>query len=260
MYKIQENFRSERLGEQSLYEDFGKIFKPITEQQKKSSEEIVSKFTPLQKAIENMLPALPWGQVEGQPEALPDAAAVAPAEHPLPINIWRIADQYMRASHGKSSDHTFGLKDKDGQFFLGNAEVGTDGNDLIIGDKRYRGTPGLWYLIVMKKPADGFAADEDKDKYLDIIDKTNALYTVDNRGQKKLRAPNSNKLKFIQPLRNKKKGRGVFLPSDPNALCERLELLMASKQAGNTGLRNEIVNICDELLRQNFCLMMLTKT
>jgi len=25
---------------------------------------------------------------------------------------------------------------------------------------------------------------------------------------------------------------------------------MASKQAGNTGIRNEIVNICDELLRQ----------
>jgi len=31
--KIQDDFRSERLGEQSLYEDFGKIFKPITEQQ-----------------------------------------------------------------------------------------------------------------------------------------------------------------------------------------------------------------------------------
>ena len=77
--KIQENFRSERLGEQSLYEDIGKIFKPITEQQKKSSEEIVSKFTPLQEAIENIPPALPWshdepeglpwGQDEGQPEA-----------------------------------------------------------------------------------------------------------------------------------------------------------------------------------------------
>ena len=39
-------------------------------------------------------------------------------------------------------------------------------------------------------------------------------------------------------------------PSDLNALCERLELLMASKQAGNTGLRNEIVSISDELLRQ----------
>jgi len=68
--KIQENFRSERLGEQPMYEDFGKIFKPITEQQQKSSEEIVTRFAPLQQAIENMPPALPWGQVEGQPEAL----------------------------------------------------------------------------------------------------------------------------------------------------------------------------------------------
>ena len=181
---------------------------------------------------------------------MPDAAAVGPAEHSLPINIGRIADQYTRASHGKPGVHTFGLKDKDGQFLLGNAEVSIDGNDLIIGDKRYHGTPGLWDLIVMKKTADGFATEEDKDKYLDIIDKTNALYTVDNRRQKKLRVPNSNKLKFIKRLQNKKQGRGVFLPSDPNALCERLELLIPSKQAGNTGLRNEIVSICDELLRQ----------
>ena len=54
-------------------------------------------------------------------------------------------------------------------------------------------------------------------------------------------------------------GQGL-LPSDPNALRERLELLMASKQAGNTGVRNEIVSICDELLRQKFCLVMLIKT
>jgi len=77
-----------------------------------------------------------------------------------------------------------------------------------------------------------------------MIDKTNALYTVDNRGQKSCKLPT---LKFIQRLQNKKKGRGVFLPSDSNALYERLESLMASKQAGNTGLRNEIVSICDEL-------------
>jgi len=29
--KIQNDFRSERLGEQSMYDDFGKIFKPLTE-------------------------------------------------------------------------------------------------------------------------------------------------------------------------------------------------------------------------------------
>ena len=72
---------------------------------------------------------------------------------------------------------------------------------------------------------------------------------------KKAASTNSKKLKIIEKLqgkeerRGKKKGSG-FLPSDPNVLCEWLELLMASKQAGNTGLRNEIVSICDELLRQ----------
>ena len=53
----------------------------------------------------------------------------------------------------------------------------------------------------------------------------------------------------VKRQQKKTQGQG-FLSSDPNALCKRLELLMASKQAGNTGLRNEIVSICDELLRQ----------
>jgi hypothetical protein len=39
----------------------------------------------------------------------------------------------------------------------------------------------------------------------------------------------------------------IYLPSDPNALFDRLDLLLASKQAGNTRLRNELVAICDEL-------------
>lgn len=42
----------------------------------------------------------------------------------------------------------------------------------------------------------------------------------------------------------------VIIPGAPDALAERLELLMASKSAGNTGLMNELVSICDELLRQ----------
>jgi len=119
--KLKDDFRSEQLDEQSRYEDFGKIFKPITEQQQKSSEYIISKFAPLQEAVEN-IPASPWDQAE-EGQALPQPDLVA-------IDVPQI------------------------------------------------------------------------------------------------------------------------LPSDPNALCERLELSMASKQVGNTGFRNEIVSICDELLRQ----------
>ena len=42
-----------------------------------------------------------------------------------------------------------------------------------------------------------------------------------------------------------------MLPCDPIALVELLDILMASKAAGNTGIGNELVSVCDELLRQN---------
>ena len=52
---------------------------------------------------------------------------------------------------------------------------------------------------------------------------------------------------------NQKKyeGKGIIImPSDPNALLERLDLLLASQEAGHTGVGNELVSICDELKRQ----------
>ena len=60
----------------------------------------------------------------------------------------------------------------------------------------------------------------------------------------------------VEPLsrssrEEKYEGEGVVvIPSDPNALLERLDLLLASQEAGHTGVRNELVSICDELKRQ----------
>ena len=52
---------------------------------------------------------------------------------------------------------------------------------------------------------------------------------------------------------DKLKRKGVIvMPSDPNALLERTDLLLASKKAGNTGVENESVAICDELKRQGY--------
>ena len=46
-------------------------------------------------------------------------------------------------------------------------------------------------------------------------------------------------------------GEGLkILPSDPNALIDRFDLLFSSQNAGHTGVRNEIVSILDELKRQ----------
>ena len=43
----------------------------------------------------------------------------------------------------------------------------------------------------------------------------------------------------------------INLPCNTIALVETLDILMASKAAENTGVRNELVSVCDELLRQN---------
>ena len=55
---------------------------------------------------------------------------------------------------------------------------------------------------------------------------------------------------FGQEVETKIPGGGLILPSDPNALINRFDLLFSSKKAGHTGVRNEIVSILDELKRQ----------
>ena len=42
----------------------------------------------------------------------------------------------------------------------------------------------------------------------------------------------------------------MVIPSDPNTLLEKLDLLLASQEVGHTGVRNELVSICDKLKRQ----------
>jgi len=174
--KIQSNFRSERLGEQSMYEDFGKIFKPITEQQQKSPEEIVSKFAPLQEAIENMpaQQALPWDMP--QPE-LEGQAEVLPAPDDGLMNVGPIACKYFTKSTKKKQwDETFGPKgDNKENLKLGDAEFKTDGKEMIINGKRYKGTEGLWELVTMHIPDKNVYSDDDKEKYKEIMVSTNAM-------------------------------------------------------------------------------------
>ena len=53
---------------------------------------------------------------------------------------------------------------------------------------------------------------------------------------------------YLQPFTS---GTGLkILPSDPNALIDRFDLLFSSQKAGHTGVRNEIISILDELKRQ----------
>ena len=169
---------------------------------------------------------------------------------------------------------------KDGDFRIGDKKVDIKGNDIIINGITYIGTDGLWELIMKDEPQEGIYTEEDYSKYGKILKQTNTIYQGNNPNQNKPKSSKSTKWKYLikpiwEDIKKQKdedetedeegdayslfdedpqpgtSGTGLkILPSDPNALIDRFDLLFSSKKAGHTGVRNEIVSILDELKRQ----------
>ena len=102
--------------------------------------------------------------------------------------------------------------------------------------------------------------NRDYDNYAEIMYSRNALRRNNDESETKPKANKSWKWKHIlKPIWDEKdlytgsdltpSISTIILPSDPVALVERLDILTASKAAGNTGIRNELVSVCEELLR-----------
>ena len=68
----------------------------------------------------------------------------------------------MRKFASKSgTDKAFGLRDKDGMFYIRNKEAKINENNIIVGENEYAGTPGLWELIVATTPDDKIFTNRD---------------------------------------------------------------------------------------------------
>ena len=106
----------------------------------------------------------------------------------------------------------------------------------------------------VKNADDNIYTFEDYDNYAMLMIKTNALrqgYDLDNPCPRSSKGPKWELLSDIWEKSKKVKGKGVVvIPSDPNALLDRLDLLLTSKEASHTGVRNKLVSICNGLKRQ----------
>ena len=96
---------------------------------------------------------------------------------------------------------------------------------------------------------------KDMENYIKILLKTHVLHQNNDPNNPYPKGSKRDKWnKLLGPIwenREAYEGKGiVIMPSDPNALLERLDLLLASQEAGHTGVGNELVSICDELKRQ----------
>ena len=166
--------------------------------------------------------------------------------------------RYILALHQDNAnefDHRYGvrLNPDTEKFYIGDSRMDIDGSDVIVKNKRYKGTQGLYELLFKKEPK--FYNQEDEKNYRKIILKTNA-HRRNYQSNAQIAGSKLKKYKhIIGPLVS---GKGVYVEAntnkidyvhwdDPNELVDRLRLLLASQQAGHTGHINEIASIIEEL-------------
>ena len=259
--KIRSNFLSERIGEQQLQTDLSKFYKPITETQKATAREITEGLKPIREGIEKLPEAIqPLGKATEEEEDEEEE------EEEEDESVGEIAMSYLKIPEHKR-DTTFGIYKRNGDHYIGNTHVIIKDDDIIIKEtgERFVGTHGLWKLITTKNLSlDKIEWDKvDEKDYVRLLEKTYVLHRGNNPNNPHAKSSGGKKwnniLTFIWHTNRfpqkgefeEYEGQGVVvIPRDPNALLERLDLLLASQKAGHTGVRNELVSICDELKRQ----------
>ena len=284
--RIKDNFIAKKVGEAEYQTGLTKLFKPVTETQKATTKEITeAQKAAAEKITQELLPIKEG--IEELPTKL--FRKVFPSIELKASDIMNLGplavNALLQAFTKKNIDLAFGLYAQEGKFKIGNKEVNIEDNDIKVDDIIFEGTPGFWELITSKNPNPDNYTSEDLGKYQQLVILTNTAYQGNNPKNNKAKSSKSPKWKNIikpiwEQIKKQKeeeeeyeeeeyeepalipftptKGTGLkrsrarpkILPSDPNALIDRFDLLFSSQKAGHTGVRNEIVSILDELKRQ----------
>ena len=152
-------------------------------------------------------------------------------------------DFYLNQYKG-TVDPYFSIKNIDGLYFLGDKEVFIQDNAIYVDHEIFRGSTGLWALIMENTPDMKNISTDEIDEYTNLMQLTNA-YEVG------MKNPNAKLTEKAKLLRHLKFGEGIsFLPSDINSLEKRLKILLGEFNAGNGATRPEIIAITDNLLQR----------
>ena len=267
--RIKDNFVARKVGEAEYQTGLTKLFKPVTETQKAATKEITeAQKTATEKITGELLP------IKEGLEKIPDITfPTYPDVEMTKEEIEKLGpiatDALIKLASKKGIDKSFGLTEKNKKLHIGDKPITIKDNNIIIDGEEYTGTPGLWELIISQEPQEGKYTEDDYLNYINLLVQTNTIYQGNNPNQNRAKSSGGDKWNKLispvwehirenkKPLKRKKRqqdpinGDGLkILPSDPNALINRFDLLFSSQKAGHTGVRNEIISILDELKRQ----------
>lgn len=164
----------------------------------------------------------------------------------------------------RTVDHTFGPRFEGDKLMIGDRTLDFDeyGN-ILVADTSYKPTEGIYELLFKRIPDEEVYNEDDLNAYKDILVKTNG-HKKGYKRQGHVNRDNSLKYKYVIEKIFPKilYGKGIltknmyepdhFYWEDVNDLVDRLRLIVASAEAGNTGHKNEIINIVEELRKHGY--------
>ena len=247
---LRNNYINEKIGEDTRKEELVKMFRPITDEQQKQQKELIKQ----REIIEEKKDIF-----SERPIALPKVPAIENKETPIDLDTVFLGDLPQKFIGQRDSDQTYGLKIDNGKFYIGDKEVEVVDNDIYIDNTPFKGTEGIWNLLMQKEPID--YTPEDYNVFKEIMKNTNALLKINPTTQEVIRLKSNGGKKWKSVLSKVARelypekyttsiGSGiptVIIPCDPNDLIEKMDLLFASKSAGNTGVNDELKAIVKRL-------------
>lgn len=239
--RIKHRNLQERAHDFANHEMLEESFEPVIRSSAKSAEAITNELIPIREGITALNAKLQSPTAVVKTESEPEIKSEE--EEP------KMYEKLMQGEAETNVDDYFGISvNKENEYMMGDKVIELSGNDIIVDGVTYTGTPGLWALILLKKPTN--YSEEDMEEYRKLVKQTNVITNPHNQ------RPNS-KPKLTYKWKHifkkmEKEGHGIeFLPSDITSLQQKLSYLLAEYRAGNTSAtRNEIVAIADNLLKR----------
>ena len=236
--RIQRRNLNEHTEEMTREENVKNLFHPIVKSNERSTKMLTRELLPMQKQLGEIKTKLS-GEVGDDGD---DKKQITTTMYD------RIIEKY----DASKIDTYFGIERVDGNnYMMGDKNVSIDSaSNILVDEKKFKGTIGLWNIIMLKKPSETSYTFDDVEEYKKLVKQTGVdahprSVTDTSRPYHTYKWRN-----IISSLSST--GDGIhFLPGDIKGLKTKLNLLLAEFAAGNkTSTRNEIVPILDELLRR----------
>ena len=156
-------------------EDLKELFNPVVQSTEKSTEAITRELAPLREEVKHLNENL----IKREKLVDDDDDMISTSSSTTDHNI---LEHYLTTTEGSLLDKYFAIQRMDdGRYVMGDKEVVVDKESNIhIDGIEYKGTPGLWSLVMLAKPKYAEYTADDFSRYGDLVKQTNVMHHPQN--------------------------------------------------------------------------------